>query len=666
MKWKIFKAWMYIVMLVVFAPVLQAWEMACPDGYYEISVPSSEHRSDVMPDKPMANSETCRLIGNQLILNRGIYIPKGYGASNRRLILALFVIDSQTEDTVKILDPIVLDGEKYKCKLKKDPYASYAYKKLTDGAFFLKCRESVEIPDPMKTYKVSCELVIQKKSKDIRKESFEFRSQRTFQFLEFPGAYELESDEFYKERPRREIFEKSFPLTFLVNKAELDVSDPNNAEHVGKLKGIIEETVSGGESMLIGLKITGVASPEGGCRRNLQLVNLRTTQAMKQIQSMIPDKQKENMSFGPAETRVATWEEVADMLEKDALLNEAAEVRAIVAKHTSLDDQYAAIRKLPCYQTAIKNCLSKLCVIQCGYRYFHVLSPEEILDRYYNDPEYQEGKKAFDRYEYLQLFEQIKDLKETERLCRRAYKETMAYDKKNRPKPWVLAANNLAVALLKRDTFDVEILKPFVDYTRMVNACDRLDEGGVPVKMPVNPEDVVANQLLMCLRANKFKDAGILMDMLPDTEKFKLLKAFTQCMMGNYDYRSVAGKERKEREEIFDLVKNSTPMNYVVMCMAMDADYLNEEALEALDKLPVTTQTKYMKLQLLIRMNERHDAPRFVKPFSKEDKVYMKACKMLDEIIKEDPKFRDIAESDGALSKEFMEYFNDPVNWRDE
>ena len=258
----------------------------------------------------------------------------------------------------------------------------------------------------------------------------------------------------------------------------------------------------------------------------------------------------------------------------------------------------------------------------------------------------------------MQLFEQIKDLKETERLCRRAYKETMTYDKKNRPKPWVLAANNLAVALLKRDTFDVEILKPFVDYTRMVNACDRLDEGGVPVKMPVNPEDVVANQLLMCLRANKFKDAGILMDMLPDTEKFKLLKAFTQCMMGNYDYRSVAGKE------IFGLVKNSTPMNNVVMCMAMERDYFNEEALKALDKLPVTTQTKYMKLQLFIRMNKRHDNLTLVELFPKGEKTYWKeACKMLDEIIKEDPKFRDIAESDGELSKEFMEYFDDPVNW---
>lgn len=29
-------------------------------------------------------------------------------------------------------------------------------------------------------------------------------------------------------------------------------------------------------------------------------------------------------------------------------------------------------------------------------------------------------------------------------------------------KPWVLAANNLAVAYLKRDTVDTEVLKPLI------------------------------------------------------------------------------------------------------------------------------------------------------------------------------------------------------------
>lgn len=54
----------------------------------------------------------------------------------------------------------------------------------------------------------------------------------------------------------------------------------------------------------------------------------------------------------------------------------------------------------------------------------------------------------------------IKAPEEAEKLYRRAYRETMAYDTKGKEKPWILAANNLAIALLRRDTFDVEILKP--------------------------------------------------------------------------------------------------------------------------------------------------------------------------------------------------------------
>lgn len=63
----------------------------------------------------------------------------------------------------------------------------------------------------------------------------------------------------------------------------------------------------------------------------------------------------------------------------------------------------------------------------------------------------------------IRVLASVPNDKRTERsgkLYRRAYRETMAYDAKGKEKPWILAANNLAVALLRRDTFDVEILKP--------------------------------------------------------------------------------------------------------------------------------------------------------------------------------------------------------------
>ena len=176
----------------------------------------------------------------------------------------------------------------------------------------------------------------------------------------------------------------------------------------------------------------------------------------------------------------------------------------------------------------------------------------------------------------------------------------------------------------------------------------------------------MANQLAMYIRANNFDDASILADKLPNNDKFKMVKAFANCLGGYYDYRGAATKqEQDERKATFELVRNSSPMNNVVMCMAMETDFYNAEARKALEKIEPTTQTKYMKLQLFIRENKLHDDPNMVQPLSKEETAFKEAARMLDAIIKEDPKFKKTAENDGEISKEFMEWFADPLNWED-
>ena len=100
------------------------------------------------------------------------------------------------------------------------------------------------------------------------------------------------------------------------------------------------------------------------------------------------------------------------------------------------------------------------------------------------------------------------------------------------------------------------------------------------------------------------------------------------------------------------------------MCMAMEMANYDMQAKEVLEQMEPTTQIKYMKLQLFIREKKLHD-PKWVFPGSDEETNFKDACKMLDAIIKEDPKSRKIAENDGEISKEFMEYFADPFNWDD-
>lgn len=691
-------------------------EIAGADGYYEIRVAENgalvirvamktvleevRYRNEIsvsidggiqldevevvgMATRPTPKPVAGKIVGGKLIVDNSVRIPNNYGASNRRLIMQPYVIDCNTEEVVKYIDPTVLDGSEYDLtqnrrmafNMNNDALAKFINRRkpLNEGIFDIDIRDSVPVPDPQRTYSVLAKVIIADYTHDTYEDEWKLTTckiKRPMQFLEYSfDDYALDPNK-YKETPRRERRDTkgNIQLTFLVAKAELDPEYPENEIQMNKLRNDLMEIINGDGTTLKEFKIMGVSSPEGAYQSNLALAKRRTDYALNQIVSMIPAGKWARVYKHPTEARVATWSEVADLLEADTLLNEAAEVRAIVEKYSSQDAQYAAIRKLPFYETAVKNTFPRLRTVQYEYKHeiFRELNPEEIVDRYYNDPNYKEGKKQFTRYEYWHLFQKIKDPVEAEKIYRRAYNETMTFNNKGKKIPWMLAANNLAMSLLKRDTFDVEILKPLIDYSRPINTIDKFNDGISIIETEINPENIVANQLAMYIRANNFDDASILADKLPNNDKFKMVKAFANCLGGYYDYRGAATKqEQDERKATFELVRNSSPMNNVVMCMAMETDFYNAEARKALEKIEQTTQTKYMKLQLFIRENKLHDDPKMVDPFSKEETAFKEACRMLDAIIKEDPKFKKTAENDGEISKEFMEWFADPFNWED-
>ena len=536
---------------------------------------------------------------------------------------------------------------------------------LNEERFDLIVKDSVPVPDPRRIYSVLTKVIIADYTHPTYQDEWKLTTckiKRPLQFLEFSFPdFALDPNK-YKETPRRERRNTAgnISLTFLVGKAQLDPEDPNNELQMNKLKNNLLEIINGEGTTLKEFKITGVSSPEGRYASNLALAKERTNFALQQITSVIPAEKWKRVYKHPTETRVATWDEVADLLEQDSLLNEAEEIRAVTKKFKNPDAQFATISRLPYYATTIKERLPRLRTVQYEYKHeiFRELNPDEILDRYQNDPNYREGKKQFTRYEYWHLFQMVKDPKEAEKIFRRAYKETMAYDLKGKEKPWILAANNLAIALLRRDTFDIEVLKPLVDITRKVNLVDRFNDGISVIETEVNPEVVVANQLAMYIRAYNFDDASILAGLLPDTERFQMIKAFANCLGGYYDYRGAANvKESEERKKVFQLVKSSSPMNNIVMCMAMETDLYNREAEKILKEMPVNALTKYLKLVLFIRANKLYE-------WSYDNALaFDEACKMLDEIIKMETKYHKIAENDGEISKEFMEYF-DQGDWK--
>ena len=538
--------------------------------------------------------------------------------------------------------------------MKNDILAQFVDKKrtLSDQAFTINIKDTVHVDDPRRMYSARCKLMLTDYTHTAFEEDYQLTTckiRRPLQFLEFSfPEFQLDPNK-YKEKPRREKRNTAgnISLTFLVGKAEIDPEDPANEEQLNKLKSDLLEIINSEGTTLKEFHITGVASPEGRYASNLALAKQRTRYAQQQIASVIPRNVLTRV-YQNHQTRVATWDEVADLLLADSLQTESEEVRAIAQKYKNPDAQYATIARLPYYATVIKDRLPRLRTVHYEYIHeiFRELNPDEILDRYLHDPEYRSGKKQFTRYEYWHLFQMIKDPVEAEKIYRRAYEETKSYDPDPaKRKPWILAANNLAVSYLRRDTFDVEILRPLIDLTRKVNQIDRYNDGISVTETEINPEIIVANQLAMYIRANNFSEASILARMLPDKEEYKMIKAYARCLGGYYKGGATV-QEMEERKQVFNLVRNSTPLNNVVMCMAMNTPAYNLEAEEALKALPPTDAlTLYLRAVLSDRKNG--------------ESGWMDTAMLLYQVFEKDSKFIKIAINDGDIKKELLEFYED-------
>ena len=181
----------------------------------------------------------------------------------------------------------------------------------------------------------------------------------------------------------------------------------------------------------------------------------------------------------------------------------------------------------------------------------------------------------------------VKDKDELFELYKRAYKASKEANAKGIP--WALAANNLAVAYLERDMVDTTILSPLINVGFRINLETKRADG--TVSSVINPDAAVANQIAMLLKSNNYSRASVLVQILPNTEKFKMIKALTMCLCGRYKGGSTVA-EQERNMEYFNTIANSSPRNKVVMYLAMQNaafDGFAEQAVMALPQDDVLT-----------------------------------------------------------------------------
>ena len=409
-------------------------------------------------------------------------------------------------------------------------------------------------------------------------------------------------------------------------------SNPENAEELDRLNKKLQDIDQSGDYQLKRIALTGYASPDGLYDKNYKLAQQRSELA----KSLISRNFKREIFIYSNKPVVVGWNVVVDSLKAKGLTEEAETVDAIIKANKIIDRQTAQIQKLKFYATAIAPILPKLRIFKCesAYQTTRALEPEQILDNYLHNPDFQEGgKKMLSHYDYWHLFNMITDPVESEKLYKRAFYES----KKNEARPWVYAANKLVVSYLKRDTMDLEVLRPFVDINvPHVNVERRTFAGH---KYYVNIDRVVANQITEYYKAEHNDTAYYLAKMLPDVEEFREIRSFS-IVKGTMFKKNKTPEQKEELAKAIEVVQNSSPINKAVIQIAQNR---NKEAAETVASLNDEDPRKwYMKAVLDSR-----------------DMDFVAGATDLDHCFQLDKKYIVIMENDGDISDDVKEMWQD-------
>lgn len=565
--------------------------------------------------------------GSTLETEANITIPYHTGQNNSRLVFQPIVIDCNTGDTIYFLRPHVYDGKEYALTQERrmgfdmdhdllEPFISG--RQLTDDPFSIHFQASIKKPNVKHNYTV----IAASRMNDYVKTYFADDTQITscmarhpFQFLELnqDGYYELDPAMF-RENPRNEMHEGSenISLTFPVGKTELD-DNPANNEALAALKETLDEIANNPDFTLRNVVIQGFASPEGNFALNQNLARGRAQTAVRMLEGKV------NARFiGFEEPEIVSWNVVADSMQAHGFTAHAAEIRSIVRQYpNNMNSQWARVRSLPYYKTEVEPYLTNLRQFTARWTYQtnRELRPRDILNYYYNNPDFREGgPRQFTHYDYWNLFNMIQSPdSEREKLYRRALRESYQYD----ARPWVYAGNKVAVFDMERDSFNINTLRPFIDIN--VNRVN-VQRGGQGSPYYINLAEVVGNQAITYFYEEETDTAYHLAKMLPEEEKYFPIKRFTSVRALLFK-RDKTKEEREELRTAVEYVSNSSTLNKAVMEVAQGQ---NAAAAATLELLPEDEPRRwYLKAVLESRANNVVASAQYLNQCFQLDKKYI-------------------------------------------
>lgn len=611
------------------------------DGFYLKEVVVTGQLKQIQPE-PKAS----RLIGNRFYPYNTFVVPKGEGNTYSRLIVQPYVLNCETNDTVAFLKPLVYDGREYHLTqtrrmgydLKRDALEPYIQARpLVNDRMIIEWQDTVTVPNPNVNYSCYADFCIEDYNNVPFRKTYQINTcenKRPLKFLKYDLIAQDMDFLKYPEKAQVERFdtEDKVELSFEISSDRL-TNDPKNQESLAGIRKKLDQILNEPGAMLKEFHVIGKASPEGDYHMNLRLAERRMQRIQQEVIGALPKAVADRVYQNP-QAEVASWNEVADLLEKDSLTDVAGFIRNTVKEFPErMDRQEQKIRARKDYRTVIVPYLEQLRQVKylCRYDVYREPTDQEVMAAF--------REKGLDgtytRYEYWKLLQLLKDNKEKEAVARKAYEESLGM--KN---PWVLAGNMLAKLYLERGVTDTHILEPLIDRTIFTVNYERrnIDTGRTDI---INPIEVVVNQLCMYIKANDFENASVMAKLIPDEYKeFDLVKAYAWAM-GGYFQGGSTPEEVERAAHTFQTICQSSVQNEAVMNLALETPQGDEQAEKVLEEMPNDNPVKwYLKAVIAARKGDAGLT---------EAALYLVRCFNLDQ------KMITTAQNDGEFNKEIVE-----------
>ena len=506
-------------------------------------------------DKVVPEPTDIEIKGNYFHLKTRIPVPKELFSTNRRLVIQPSLYDINDQKRL-LMRPMVFDGDAFQITQKRmyhgneknDPLHEYITVKSTPyrQSDVLVYHDSIYIQELKHDYRADVHLAMENYRFVVYRDSFSIArgTVNPLRFLDYQFSASHITDRRYLPRPVMQLRDTQgeVNLTFVINQADLDDRNPQNQRELNRLNDELAAIEQNPDASLHSFHITGVASPDGSYAANLRLAKMRTDKALERILARLTPESRSSLKV-QSDAEVASWDTVVALLRKDSLYTRADEIEELMHQYKSYRLNQA-LKGKPYYQELATRYLPSLRKVRYTYEYsiFRTLTDAEIHQLYQQRPQ------ELTRFEYYRMIATAATPAEKERLCR----EAMALHHH-----FSYAANELAYCMIEQGTPDSRILRPFVSATA--------------------PAELLSNQIIALLDEGKYTSADSLLSFLPETEHFTQLRAITGALAGYHT-------------ETFDAVAATSPLNKVVMLLAMKR---NEEAWQQLQTLPVQTAREY-------------------------------------------------------------------------